>query len=586
MSEPHDYTQEILELLAALRSESITAAQAERIVFLLGESAEARRCFLLSQGIAAVIHRTLANLPAARNLPAGIIGGDDSSEAWASSLPAGNSEPQSGDGATRSPRVSRVVLPGEPAAGLPWLPSGLSWVNQVFHKPVVLVVPLLLIGLVSFSLWGVSLFIISKVNAASAANLSIARLTCSENCQWAADCSPIQLGQSLTSGMVLKLLSGVAYLRYADGALVVMNGPVQFTIEEHGGYLHYGNVAARIPPAAVSFTIKTSKVQVVDFGTEFGVHAEKDGQVDVHVFQGLVQACQVRGDGTVDRRYPLASQMAMRIPSGDQPNLYFMANRQSFPAFESAEYTGGFQRWNAYKNELAGDVDLLAHYDFQNCIPSESLVPNTSLHPWAANFNAIRYGATEHSGRWPEKKALSFKGCYSSDYMEINPASNSYFNFQTSFSVALWFRVDQFDAPWQTLIAKGDNSWRLSRLASSRSIIAAIGWRGLRNFPKVEGITPVDDRRWHLAVAVFDCGSEFDEVRLYLDGRLEGSDQRPHDPDYWTGNSMPVRIGDNAEMPGRNFSGLVDEVSIFQRAVTPEEILRMYQTGISLESYK
>ena len=81
-----------------------------------------------------------------------------------------------------------------------------------------------------------------------------------------------------------------------------MNGPVDFTIEEHGGYLHYGNVAARVPPAAMSFTIKTPKVQVVDFGTEFGVHAEKDGQVDVHVFQGQVQAWQVRGDGTIDRR--------------------------------------------------------------------------------------------------------------------------------------------------------------------------------------------------------------------------------------------------------------------------------------------
>jgi hypothetical protein len=57
-------------------------------------------------------------------------------------------------------------------------------------------------------------------------------------------------------------------------------------------------------------------------------------------------------------------------------------------------------------------------------------------------------------------------------------------------------------------------------------------WRGQRNFPKVEGITPVDDRHWHQAAAVFECGSEFDEVRLYLDGRLEGSDQRPHDPGY------------------------------------------------------
>ncbi len=376
MSDSQDYTQEIHELLAALRSESITAAQAERIVFLLRESPEARRCFLLSQGIAAVIHRTLAEFPAAGNLPAAVT----------DMLKSGN------DIDNPSPPVSGVNPPVNPSTGIGWLASNYSWINQsLHHKPFISLIAILFIGAVLITFWGVSLFIISKVNANSTPNSFVAQLTCTENCQWAADSGAARLGQCLTSGMVLKLQNGVAYLRYADGALVVMNGPVEFTIEDHGGYLHYGNVAARVPPTAMSFTIKTPKVQVVDFGTEFGVHAEKDGLVDVHVFQGQVQAWQVRGDGTIDRRYPLASQMAMRIPSDNQPNLYFMANRQSFPAFESSEYTAGYQRWSGYKSELIGDVDLLAHYDFQSCIPSESLVPNSSLHPLAGNFNAVRY---------------------------------------------------------------------------------------------------------------------------------------------------------------------------------------------------
>jgi hypothetical protein len=580
MPDPQDYTDEIQELLTALRCESITDVQAERIVYLLRESAEARRCFLLSQGIVALIHRTLANFPAGRNLPAAFVGGGDPGDLW--ELPNSDKDIES-----HSSTVSSDNPPSDPPTGITWLASNLSWMNQtLFPKSYSSLITLLFIGAVFISLWGVSLLIFSRVNATSVNDSFMARLTCTENCQWSADSNANQLGQCLTSGMVLKLLNGVAYLRYTDGALVVMNGPCEFTIEDHGGYLRYGNVAARVPPTAMSFTIKTTKVQVVDYGTEFGVHAEKDGMVDVHVFQGRVEACQVRGDGTVDRRYPLASQMAMRIPTDDQPNQYFMANRQSFPAFESTEYTAGFHRWNAYKSDLINDIDLLAYYNFQNCVPSETVVPNASVHPLAGNFHAQRYGASEHAGRWPEKQALNFKGRYSSDYLEINPSSNAYFNFQSSFSVALWFKVEQFDAPWQALITKGDNSWRLQRFASSRCIFAGLGWRGLRDFPKVEGITPVDDHRWHLAVAVFECGNEFDEIRLYLDGRLEGSDQRPHDPIYWTGNSLPVRIGDNAEMPGRNYSGLIDEVSIFQRALTPEEILRMYQTGISLESYK
>ena len=213
------------------------------------------------------------------------------------------------------PQVSGVNPPINPPTGISWLTGNLTWINQtLFPKSYSSLIALLFIGAVLVSLWGVSLFIISRAKATSINDSFVARLTCTENCQWAADSNANQLGQCLTSGMILKLLNGVAYLRYTDGTLVVMNGPVEFTIEDHGGYLHYGNVAARVPPTAMSFTIKTSKVQVVDFGTEFGVHAEKDGPVDVHVFQGRVQACQVRGDGTIDRRYPLASQMAMRIP--------------------------------------------------------------------------------------------------------------------------------------------------------------------------------------------------------------------------------------------------------------------------------
>ncbi len=592
MPDSQDYTQEIHELLTALRSGSLTESQAQRIVELLRDSAEARRCFLLSQGIVALIHRTLANFPAISGLPAafslsddscdlcGLNPGDASASAAADKQSASHLASLTEDNPQINPPVK--FLPDNS-----WFASSLSWINGILPpKTYTSLVVLLFFAAALICMWGISLLVISKVKATSVADSFVVRLVGAENCQWAPDGKDLQLGQSLPSGMTLKLLKGVAYLRYADGALVVMNGPGEFTIENHGGYLRYGNMAARVPPTAMSFTIRTSKVQVVDFGTEFGVHVEQDGVVDVHVFQGQVQAWQVRGDGSIGRRYPLASQMAMRIQPDSRQNLYFMANRQSFPAFESADYTAGYQRWEAYKNELKNDIDLLAYYDFQNSISSQPIIFNSSLHPLGENFNVTRYGATQRSGRWPEKKAFYFKGRYSQDYLEIDPSSQAYFNFQNSFSVALWFRVDQFDAPWQALITKGDNSWRLQRFGSTRCLFAGLSFRGLRDFPKVEGITPVDDRRWHLAVGVFEYGNEFDEVRLYLDGRLEGSDQRPHDPGYWAGNSYPVRVGDNAQMPGRNFSGLVDELAIFQRAITPEEILRMYQAGISLDTYK
>jgi hypothetical protein len=150
-------------------------------------------------------------------------------------------------------------------------------------------------------------------------------------------------------------------------------------------------------------------------GNEFTyLNAESDGPVDVHVFQGRVQASQTRADGTVER-YPLASQMAMRIQPNYKQNLYFIANRRSFPAFESPGYSTGYFRWYAYKNELKNDIDLLAYYDFQNVIASESSIFNSSAHPLARNFNATRYGAavkdTPESVSSPTREGVRGKKC-------------------------------------------------------------------------------------------------------------------------------------------------------------------------------
>jgi hypothetical protein len=72
--------------------------------------------------------------------------------------------------------------------------------------------------------------------------------------------------------------------------------------------------------------------------------------------------------------------------------------------------------------------------------------------------------------------------------------------------------------------------------------------------------------------AVYDGANKF----LYVDGRLDASCPATG---FITQNSYPACIGENAEAPGRIWNGLIDEVSIYNRALTASEIQAIYLAG-------
>ena len=75
---------------------------------------------------------------------------------------------------------------------------------------------------------------------------------------------------------------------------------------------------------------------------------------------------------------------------------------------------------------------------------------------------------------------------------------------------------------------------------------------------------------WHLA-GTFDGA----QLRFYINGELAASAPGKLGPL----NSEPVRIGTINYHPASPFEGLLDEVSIYDRALSPEEIRAIYQAG-------
>jgi hypothetical protein len=149
-------------------------------------------------------------------------------------------------------------------------------------------------------------------------------------------------------------------------------------------------------------------------------------------------------------------------------------------------------------------------------------------------------------------------------YLSVGNESN--FDFTNAMTVACWIKPDTFDATWQAFVCKGDYSWRLHRSGDTNSINFACN--GLSQLD-VAGTTNVNDGQWHHVVGIYDGANLY----VYVDGNLDGSIASTG---QIANTNDPVHIGSNASMSGREFKGLIDDVCIFNRALTAEEIGTLY----------
>ena len=140
-------------------------------------------------------------------------------------------------------------------------------------------------------------------------------------------------------------------------------------------------------------------------------------------------------------------------------------------------------------------------------------------------------------------------------------------------TVEAWVKVNAFDRAWNTIIAKGDSSWRLQRSANADSL--AFDTDGL-NPPYLPGTRAVNDGQWHYVVASYDGRIK----SLWIDGQL----------DAWVAasgaiaqNDFPVVIGNNAQTGGRDWNGWIDEVAVYSHALTPTELATHHQASGGLE---
>jgi len=141
------------------------------------------------------------------------------------------------------------------------------------------------------------------------------------------------------------------------------------------------------------------------------------------------------------------------------------------------------------------------------------------------------------------------------------------------FTISAWVKVNEFERPWQAVVAKGISAWRLARQeAQDRLCVHCAGLKPADSCGGLAagGTVPANDGQWHHLAAVYD-GSR---LALHVDGQLDGEQEVVGG--VLQTNAFAVWIGDNPGTPSSAFNGWIDDVQIHNTALSAEQIRALH----------
>ena len=166
----------------------------------------------------------------------------------------------------------------------------------------------------------------------------------------------------------------------------------------------------------------------------------------------------------------------------------------------------------------------------------------------------------------------------SSGYAEVPTSHSLNFDGATGFTAEMWVKVDKYTGSYSTLMSKGTSDtpdfmrWSLG----SDDGDFHIRLKGDGGIDTIDITEPVPEDTWHHVAFVFN-GSE-QKIYSYLDGNListnDSANTMVRDPDL-----DPFRFGTQSD-GGDWLNGMIDEVKVWKRALSAQEINASYNNGL------
>jgi hypothetical protein len=202
---------------------------------------------------------------------------------------------------------------------------------------------------------------------------------------------------------------------------------------------------------------------------------------------------------------------------------------------------------------------------------------------WGNNDGTIVGGAKTVGGKIGE--ALEFNGV--DQYVDIGHPTDGSLDFGADgdFTIAAWINVSEIPPDQYTIISKGDRGSSpriLFKIRSEQVYITLANEPGGGPKPDFASNAAVVDGQWHYAALVVDRRNA---TKIYVDGVMDAEGMAAEGTDVNT--ESPMHIGkshQNGNAARRFFKGLIDEVTIYNRALSDDEMEQNFAAeGLSVE---
>ena len=170
------------------------------------------------------------------------------------------------------------------------------------------------------------------------------------------------------------------------------------------------------------------------------------------------------------------------------------------------------------------------------------------------------------------------------DGVAVMTSDQFYSEFTDALSVTAWVAADReplFGGDYGFIIGKGEDTvFQLETRTADTLSFQVTTQDG--SDARIDGTTPVeflDDGEFHHLAGVYS--PEEGTTTFYIDGEIIGDGFAS---DELTVNRQPVWIGHDPQQASEGWGGLIDDVALFNHALTEEEVLDIFENGVSTDT--
>ncbi|GAB5517147.1 LamG-like jellyroll fold domain-containing protein [Rhodopirellula baltica] len=410
--------------------------------------------------------------------------------------------------------------------------------------------------------------------------------------EWTDSSKPAKVGEVLPNGR-FQFDSGVAEIDFFCGATLIVEGPANLDLESDWSVrVNQGRLRATVPPAALGFSVKTAESEVIDLGTEFTMDVSSD-MARVEVVDGEIM---LRGGGLDGQHLHTGERRTLHGSPSDQA-IEDMITATDLHHRDESAMTQRFQRWKGSMLSLQNDDRLIALF------ATSELEGRTIRNGATADGtqDGLLVGPVEVvDGRFgAASRGINFDRPGSRVRTRIDG------DFQ-AFTFACWVKIDSLDQRYNALFMgdgyeNGEPHWQIrddgrlmfSVMVDDSQSVSFYNKRdqrvvkdaGLHRVYITEPFWEIaNSGQWFHLAAVYDPASQ--RVQQFVNGNRISDEAI--DPKYRidTLRIGPAEIGNWGqpfrETPWfavRNLDGSIDELTIYNAALTATEIDSLYDSG-------